>query len=298
MTNHIPPVCDYEGSDYQQVFWENGDRAYEDAAEAIALKHLLPQQGARLLEIGAGAGRNTPRYKKYPEITLLDFSITQLQQAREQLGENQRYRYVAANVYQLPFPPGMFDAVTMIRTLHHLVDSELALAQIRAVLQNQGLFILEYANKRNLKAILRYLLRKQSWNPFSPEPVEFVKLNFNFHPSTVCRWLHTYDFHILEQRTVSHFRVGFLKKILPHQWLAAVDSLLQPTGNILQYSPSVFVKAIAKGQKQGALPPFAFKCPACGFAPLPEPSPKITCPQCRKTYTVKDGIYDFRVNQN
>ena len=35
-----PPVCDYEGSDYQASFWGGGVRDYEDRAEAIALKRL------------------------------------------------------------------------------------------------------------------------------------------------------------------------------------------------------------------------------------------------------------------
>ena len=48
-----PPVCNYEGSDYQTSFWEKGGRAYEDACEAIALKKLLPASGAHLLELGA-----------------------------------------------------------------------------------------------------------------------------------------------------------------------------------------------------------------------------------------------------
>ena len=58
MTN-TPPVCDYEGSDYQDRFWEEGGRAYEDGAEVLALKRLLPKGGRHLLELGAGAGRNT-----------------------------------------------------------------------------------------------------------------------------------------------------------------------------------------------------------------------------------------------
>ncbi|MCK4489663.1 MAG: hypothetical protein KAU23_05350, partial [Anaerolineales bacterium] len=56
-----PPVIDYEGSDYQTSFWDEGGREYEDQSERIALKRLLPDQGNLLLEIGAGAGRNTPR---------------------------------------------------------------------------------------------------------------------------------------------------------------------------------------------------------------------------------------------
>ena len=55
MTN-TPPVCDYEGSDYQTSFWDKGGRAYEDRTEAIALQRLLPKKGRLLLEVGAGAG--------------------------------------------------------------------------------------------------------------------------------------------------------------------------------------------------------------------------------------------------
>jgi hypothetical protein len=41
-----PPVCNYEGSDYQERFWEKGGRSYEDAVEAVALKRLLPPSGS------------------------------------------------------------------------------------------------------------------------------------------------------------------------------------------------------------------------------------------------------------
>ena len=52
-------------------------------------------------------------------------------------------------------------------------------------MQPGAIFILEFANKQNLKAILRYLLRRQSWSPFTLEPVEFAALNFDFHPQAV-----------------------------------------------------------------------------------------------------------------
>ena len=48
MSNPRPPVCSYEGSDYQTSFWEQGKRSYEDQVEAVALKKLLPA-GGRLL---------------------------------------------------------------------------------------------------------------------------------------------------------------------------------------------------------------------------------------------------------
>lgn len=97
-----PPVCDYEGSDYQTTFWDQGGRAYEDQAEAIALRRMLPDSGHLLLELGAGAGRNTPRYAGYEQIVLLDYSRTQLAQARARLGDSARYIYVAADIYKIP----------------------------------------------------------------------------------------------------------------------------------------------------------------------------------------------------
>ncbi len=290
-----PPVCSYEGSDYQTSFWDQGGRAYEDACEAIALKRLLPAHGQHLLELGAGAGRNTPRYTGYEKITLLDYSRTQLQQARARLGENPRYRFVAADIYRLPFVNDAFDGATMIRTLHHMADAPKALTEIRRVLSLQATFILEYANKRNWKAILRYWLGRQHWSPFTAEPVEFAALNFDFHPKAIREWMTTAGFKIEKTLTVSHYRVGFLKRHVPTALLAALDSAVQWTGSFMQFTPSVFVRSQAIGGGEQPKAESFFACPACGST-LKDTPPLITCPNCGKTYPVADGIYDFRIN--
>lgn len=255
---------------------------------------MLPPGGRLLLELGAGAGRNTPRYQNFERIVLLDYSLTQLQQAQKRLGRSPRFIYVAADVYQLPFVPGLFDAATMIRVLHHMADAPLALRQIRGVLQPGAAFILEYASKLNLKAIFRYLLRRQTWSPFTPEPVEFVALNFDFHPRTVRRWLGEMGFTVRRQLTVSHFRIGVLKRMVPTRLLIALDSLAQLTGNWWQLSPSVFTLAQASSDGQLAAQGTFFRCPACGSHDLDETDTAVTCQSCGRTWPVRDGIYDFR----
>src|SRR5574338_831219 len=238
------PVCNYEGSDYQTSFWDRGDRAYEDAVEAVALRRLMPKGGKLLLELGAGAGRNTPRYQGFEQIVLVDYSKTQLEQARQRLGETSpdgaRLCYVAADIYHLPFVGGIFDTATMIRTLHHMIDPRRALSEVRQALGQDAVFILEYANKRNLKSILRYALRRQGWNPFSPEPIEFAALNFDFHPATVRAWLQLTGFLIEKLLTVSHFRMGLFKRLIPLGLLVRMDALSQHTGDLFQLTPSVF----------------------------------------------------------
>lgn len=297
-----PPICDYEDSDYQRSFWDKGGREYEDRTEAIALRRLLPKGGYRLLELGAGAGRNTPRYMGFDRIVLLDYSRTQLEQAQQRLGKLDQYIYVAADVYRLPFIDGLFDAATMIRVLHHMADAPKALEQVKNVMRSDGVFILEYANKLNLKAILRYLLGRQTWSPFTLEPVEFVKLNFDFHPKAVRNWLENLGFAVEKILTLSYFRVGLLKRLVPTSILVSLDSLLQWTGNWWQLSPSVFVKAkrVARngiplhGQDRQDTILSYFKCPDCGHSPLTDKTAYLECSSCGKKWGVKDGIYDFR----
>jgi SAM-dependent methyltransferase len=294
-----PPVCDYEGSDYQASFWEQGGREYEDQVEAIALRRLLPRGGGLLLELGAGAGRNTPRYDGFQRIVLLDLSRTQLEQAQARLGNSERYIYVAADVYRLPFVDGLFDAATMIRVLHHMADAPRALGRVRDVLKPGGVFILEFANKRNLKAILRYWLRLQAWSPFDPEPVEFAKLNFDFHPRRVRSWLEALGLRIQRTLTVSHFRARALKKLVPVQVLVFMDSLLQPTGALWQYTPSVFIRArggnpVASDLAADADPISMFRCPNCGNAPLEDATGLLVCSKCGAQWACADGIFDFR----
>jgi ubiquinone/menaquinone biosynthesis C-methylase UbiE len=294
MTKEHHPICDYEGSDYQERFWETGDREYEHRVEQIALRRLLPSRGERLLEIGAGAGRNTPLYGGFQQITLLDYSSTQLQQAQARLGRDPRFLYVAADVYRMPFAPGLFDAATMIRTLHHMAAPVDAMKQIRAALAPGAAFILEFANKRNIKAILRWIAGRQEWNPFDLQPVEFAELNYDFHPKAVRNWLRATRFSLARQLTVSHFRLALLKRLVPTSILVALDALFQWTGNWWQYSPSVFVLATAMGEKPPRSEGGFWRCPTCLSTEMLDQENGIRCNDCKRMWPLEDGVYNFK----
>jgi len=292
-----PPVLDYEGSDYQREFWEEGGRAYEDRVEAVALGRLLPRSGGHLLEVGAGAGRHTARYAGFDRVTLLDYSRSQLEQARRRLGTGNRYVFVVADVYRMPFPEGVFDGATMIRTLHHMAEPERALTEVRSALRPGACLILEYPNKRNTKSIIRWWLRRQPWDPFDPAPIEFAHLNFDFHPRAVRAWLQSARFEIERQLTVSHFRTGILKRILPLSVMVAMDSAVQLTGDLWQLTPSVFVRARAVGSP--SVPAIgAWRCPECRAAAMEDIPQGVRCRNCGRIWGLREGIWDFREPQS
>lgn len=301
MTRSDPvPVCDYEGSDYRARFWEGQGRAYEDQVERIALRRLLPPAGDTLIEIGAGYGRLADEYTGYRQVVLFDYSRSLLREAQAQLGSDPRYIYIAGNWYQMPFVDGLFEAMVQIRTLHHAADVPALFSELQRIARPGGTYLLEFANKRNLKAILRYALRRQSWSPFTLSPVEFVKLNFDFHPRWIQQQLQAAGFTPGQMLSVSHFRLGLLKRTLPTSLLVTLDSAAQWTGSLWQFSPSVFIRSLHPTSGAVAVPGTFFACPRCR-APLAqslisseEEGDSLTCPGCGAKWRVDDGLYDFK----
>jgi ubiquinone/menaquinone biosynthesis C-methylase UbiE len=298
MSQATRSICDYEGSAYRTEFWGQG-REYEDAVERVALRHLLPPTGRRLVEIGAGYGRLADLYGGYDEVVFFDYALSQLEQARELWGDagadgKPRYAYVAGDFYNLPFASGLFDTVTTIRTIHHAADAPAMLRGVSQILAPGGALVLEFANKRHLKAILRYLVRRQDWSPFDREPIEFVKLNFDFHPAWMQERLADVGLRVEKLRTVSHFRMDLLKRLIPTGLLVALDQLCQPTGALWQLTPSVFARCKARADKLASPPGAFFRCTVCGSTMLEDEGDTLCCVDCGARFAVRDGIYDFK----
>lgn len=290
-----PRICDYGDSTYRQDFWEGQGRDYEDAVERRVLKQVLPASGFRLLEIGAGFGRITNEYHMFRQVVLLDYSLEQLLYARANYGDD-GFLYVAADAYRMPFLPGAFDAATMIRVIHHFENFPAAIGQVREVLVDGGAFILEFANKRNLKAMLRHLFGFNNWNPHTLDPVEFVELNFNFHPDYVHRKVAKLGFETRRVVPVSWFRLGLLKRALPLRLLAGLDSILQRS--CWTVSPSIFLELRLPGAPNyravlsSADPLDILRCPQSG-TPLRRDG-DVLLSESGTRWGIRDGVYDFR----
>ena len=293
--SEMPRICDYEGSDYRERFWEQADRAYEDSAERLALRRLLPTNGRRLTEIGAGFGRLVDEYRDFDEVLLVDYAHSMIADARHRLaGSRPGLRFICADLYHLPFCTAALDTVVQIRVLHHVERIDDAFTEVARALRAGGSYVLEFANKRNLKAILRHWTGKQVADPFSDEPYEFVPMNWNHHPRRVISALTKVGLAPIAQRSVSLFRLAGLKRRVAGPDLARADDLLAGLLAPLSLSPSQFVsalKTLGGGAAEGL-----WRCPACGTEPLTEEADAIPCPTCGRRWPIIDGVYIFRAD--
>jgi len=306
---------DYENYDYRQ-FWEEDKRLYEDGSERIAIRKFLKGEQRKnklLVDLGCGYGRLFNEYRDFERIILVDFSIKNLQNAGEIISKylgNQKERlshifFVCADVTKLPFKAGCIDSVLTVRVIHHLSNPGNLFHEVQRILKNGGLFMLEFANKRNLKNIGKYFLKKIKVSPFSGEPYQVGETILNFHPKQIKKLLKSESFQIKKELSVSSFRISFLKKYFSIGFLLFWERVCQYLFSYLELGPSIFLKSVLKDNKINDLefnfdPEFKFldilACPACKNEKLTfGRDGKILCENCSSNFSVNEGIYNFKI---
>lgn len=120
----------------------------------------------RVLELGAGTGKNIPYYPRNAEIIATDISPRMLERARRRayrLGVAVDLR--VADAQQLPFPDQSFDTVVTTFVFCSIPDPARALAEALRVLRPGGrLLLLEHVLSQ--RPVLRWLMRKFDIVPY------------------------------------------------------------------------------------------------------------------------------------
>lgn len=293
MSEKNVPIMDYEGSRWREEFWRG--REYEDAVERNAIQALLPPTGKRLVEIGAGFGRLADLYRGYAQVILLDYARSMLKDARERLGNDARFIFVAADLYNLPFAENALDTALTIRVLHHVANIPNAFAEIARATRPQGTYLTDFANKRHLKALVKYHLGKTNgMNPYALEPYEFVKLNFDYHPQYIRENLERVGFEIRVTRGVSIFRIGALKRFAPTSLLVSLDANLQSPISALQITPSIFFKTESAKNGEPRLNENLWRCVKCGAEKISVDGATMQCAACGAKFFQTDGIWELK----
>jgi ArsR family transcriptional regulator len=127
--------------------WDRLRSLHVDESEVEqALCALLPEQGVKnLLDIGTGTGRMLELFAPRIEAGQgIDLSRDMLSVARANL-ERAGIRHCSVrqgDLYQLPFPDGSFDAVTIHQVLHYTDEPARAIAEAARMLRPGGVMLL------------------------------------------------------------------------------------------------------------------------------------------------------------
>ena len=238
-------ISDYNGYDYKKEFWENVDREYEDQADRMAIRKLLPKRMEKFADIGGGYGRLANEYlKRAHKVIIFDYSKSELKQAKEIYGNKIETR--AGDIYKLPFKDGELDGLMMVRVTHHLKKMDKAMAELYRVLKPGGVAVIEVANKRTLPKMVRYATRQSKVNPFDKSVANYKEISkdgfYNYHPKYVEEIFDKTGFKTEKVLSVSNFRNRGLKKLFGTKNLVKMEDKAQKALAPIRFAPSIYYK--------------------------------------------------------
>lgn len=99
---------------------------------------------AQVLEVAAGTGLVTPVLARAAgKVVATDYATAMVERLRDKItaAGQLNVECLQADIYALPFEPGMFDAVVAANVLHLVPDLERALAALMSMLRPDGVLI-------------------------------------------------------------------------------------------------------------------------------------------------------------
>jgi len=304
---------DYESYDYRE-FWENNKRLYEDHSERIALRKLiagLAGEDKIIFDIGCGYGRLFNEYKDFGTIVLVDYSLNNLKNARSRIikflknspEKLSSIYFIASDAANLPIKSGCADVVLTVRMIHHLENPEKYFSEVARILRNNGIYILEFANKRNFKNVIKFLTGRIKTSPFGMEPLKIGETILNFHPGYIFELLKERNFYRRKLISVSNLRVSLLKRFPGTKTLIFLERIYQSLFSFIPLGPSIFIKYVlgnpdyikTSAERKGNLEDILV-CASCGVDSLVLEGDKIKCRSCGRIYRIEDGIYNLRID--
>jgi len=246
----------YDTYDYP-TYWVS--REYEHKSELMAISALLHKikKFKVVAEYGAGFGRLVPSYfYRADKIILSDPSLRLLNLARKKY-KSKKIKFIHSRIESIEnkIKKNTVDLAIVVRVLHHIQNLEDVFCKIQATIKPGGYLILEFANKRHGKEILKQIIHGNLTFPLdifskdmrSRKNVKNRSIAFNnYHPDLIIQKLEECNFEVLEKISVSNIRLPFMKKHFPLSVLLALEKYAQVVMSPFNFGPSIFLLAKKK----------------------------------------------------
>jgi SAM-dependent methyltransferase len=147
--------------------WDRFWRAAEDVSEvysneeriASRIERLVPVEGKRVLEVGAGSGRDGIRLAGGgAQVVSLDYSMPSLAMIRSQLQEGASVSLCCGDAFLLPFEDETFDVVFHQGLLEHFRNPGDLIAENRRVLRTGGLLLVDVPQRYHYYTVIKHLM--------------------------------------------------------------------------------------------------------------------------------------------
>ncbi|WP_239615262.1 MerR family transcriptional regulator [Cohnella mopanensis] len=174
---------------------------------------LLPNM--KILEVGCGDGtlwfRNGDRIPDSWKITLTDMSHGMINEARNKIEDpNGRFKFLVADVQEIPFHNNEFDLIVANHMLYHVLDHSKAMAEISRVLKPNGSLFASTMSRGHLLEI------KALAKDFDPDLEVLDPVMERFHLDNGTRILARWFGEIKQFRYEDHMLVNDIEPLLSY----------------------------------------------------------------------------------
>jgi SAM-dependent methyltransferase/predicted RNA-binding Zn-ribbon protein involved in translation (DUF1610 family) len=256
------------------------------------LSDYLPDEAIRgrlMLDVGSSVGEiSRGLAERGARMVCLDISLESLKRCRQ---VNRDVPIFNASALDLPFPDGSFDHTISIGVLHHTPDCRRGFAEVARVTAPGGTSVIFLYNYWNIYNPIYHLFKPLTRIvPLEHVPVGVVRLlqpfarshfGYRLDPEQLRRllgdklWTPQATFHSVSQVTRWGQQEGMR--------LTAHKAFFLGYANVFRFEKS--------GADDRTVPrTLQVRCISCGTGMAAAPAGDYQCPQCGRTYTLKDGV--------